>query len=80
MSEGGENDLRAIQLGVGINELRLGNNHTKEEVITFYLNNFEFEEGIYGFPMASYYYFNKPVNNLTDEEILELVLNMYNSQ
>lgn len=45
---------------------------SKNRIFHIYMNIIEFGQGIFGVEAASRYYFNKPVDSLTNEEIIRL--------
>lgn len=53
--------------------IRLERRYTKEEIISMYLNKFEFINGAYGIKAASEIYFNKPQDSLQLQEAAMLV-------
>jgi len=48
--------------------LRIENHHTKDEILTHYLNRIYFGAGAYGIEQAARAYFAKPARDLTDGE------------
>lgn len=51
---------------------RLERNLSKARILELYLNYIEWGPGLYGANQASYYYFNKPVSEITSEEAVFL--------
>lgn len=65
--------LVGIKLKEWITAVRLEKNYTKEEILSMYLNQFEFINGAHGIHSAALVYFSKDQKNLNIEEAATLV-------
>lgn len=61
------------KFGENILATRLERNYTKEEIITMYLNRFDFLYNAVGISSASHVYFNKPPSKLNIQEAAMLI-------
>lgn len=69
-------------LGYGLNKLiiarYLDENYGNKKCLDIYLNRFDFVNGQIGIINAAFYYFNKNLSELTDEELATLIVMVKN--
>jgi len=66
-------ELIKVKLKEWVTAIKLEKSYTKEEIITMYLNKFEFINGAHGVQAASQTYFNKDQSQLETQEAAVLV-------